>query len=223
MTQAADPTPIDPNNPITRDLLRSLAATVRAQMDETEAEYADRFAAVTTAWASYRPRDPQEQMLAAQIVGAHYAALDCLTQVAETQDPAQAERHRRSHAALTRTMQNMIRLLADQQRLPAIAMPPMPAIAFIPQPRRRAPEPKPTQQPIHREKALAVVAPRKDPSKMTDEELEAGLNETRTLCATALFDRNHPLHDEAVRMQPEILPGLVVPNAWYDNLGAKAG
>ena len=38
-----------PNDPFTRDLLRSLVATVRAQPDETEAEYAERFTAVTAA------------------------------------------------------------------------------------------------------------------------------------------------------------------------------
>ena len=32
---AAEPTAIDPNNPFTRDLLRSLTATIRAQPDET--------------------------------------------------------------------------------------------------------------------------------------------------------------------------------------------
>lgn len=130
-------TEIDPNNPFTRDLLRSLTAAVRAQPNETEAEYADRIAAVTTAWAAYRPRDPAEQMLAAQIVGAHFAALDSLARAAEAEDPAQADRHTRSYFTMTRTMQSMIRLLDDQQKRPAISAPPMPAIEPVPPPRHR--------------------------------------------------------------------------------------
>jgi hypothetical protein len=52
-------TEIDPNTPFTENLLRSLAATILAQSDETEAEYADRFAAAT-AWkaASNARRTP---------------------------------------------------------------------------------------------------------------------------------------------------------------------
>ena len=56
MTPTEQPTEIDPNNPFTHDLLRNLVATVRAQADETDAEYAERFAAVTTAWAAFHPR-----------------------------------------------------------------------------------------------------------------------------------------------------------------------
>ena len=59
----------------------------------------------------------------------------------------------------------------------------------------------------------ADTEPRKDPANMSDEALEAAKNEIRTLCVTALFDKKHPLHLEALRMQPEILPGLVVPDA----------
>ena len=207
-----------PNDPFTRDLLRSLVATVRAQPDETEAEYAERFTAVTAAWASYRPRDPQEQMLAAQIVGAHYAALDCLSKAARTEDQAQADRHTRSHAAMTRTMQNMIRLLANQQQRPVVTAPPMPAIEPIPQPRRRPPEPKTAQPPLHREYSRTERAVEmKDPAKMTDDELAAALRDVRGQAAAALFDKKDPLHREALRMLPEILPGIVIPDAWFED------
>jgi hypothetical protein len=64
-SHAAAPTPIDPNNPFTRNLLRSLAGTVRALSDETEAEYAERFAAAAAAGAAFHPHDPMEQLLAA--------------------------------------------------------------------------------------------------------------------------------------------------------------
>jgi hypothetical protein len=103
----------DPNSPFTRDLLRSLTATVPAQPDETDAEYAERFAAATTAWADLRALDTVEQMLAA-----HYAALDCLTRAAETDDSTKAERLRRSYATMTRTMRDLMRLLDRHQQRP---------------------------------------------------------------------------------------------------------
>ena len=218
MTQA--PTPIDRNTPFTRDLLRSLTAAIRAQPDETDAEYAERFAAATTAWAAFHPRDPLEQMLAAQIVGAHYAALDSLNKAAETEGPAQADRHRRSYVTLTRTM---IRLLADQQQRPVVTAPPMPAVEPIPPPRRRPPEPKTTQQPMHREKPPTKrAAENKDAAKMNDEELAAAMTDMRMQAATALLDRKHPDHRDALHFLPEILPGIMVPDSWLDDAPAIA-
>ena len=211
---AAAPPAIDPNNPFTRDLLRSLAGTVRAQPDETAAEYGERFAAASTAWASFRPRDPMEQMLAAQIVSAHYASLDCLNRAMETDDPAQAERLRRSYATMTRTMRDAMRLLERQQQRPADTAPPL-AIEPIPQPRRRPPEPKTTQQPMHREKPPA--APNKDPAKMSDAELEAAKDDIRTQCGIALFNPKHPLHRDALELLPQILPGVVIPNSYLQD------
>jgi hypothetical protein len=200
---------IDPNNPFTRDLLRSLAGTLRAQADETNAEYEERFAAATTAWASFHPRDPMEQMLAAQIVGAHYAGLDCLNRAMEADDPTQAERLRRSYAVTMRTMRDTMRLLDRQRMQPAEAAPPPPVIELVPPPRRRPAEVKPAQQAMHREKA--PTAPMKDPAKMTDEELEAAKDNLRTQCAIALFDLKHPQHHEALELLPELLPdGMVV-------------
>ena len=52
---------------------------------------------------------------------------------------------------------------------------------------------------------------------MTDEELEAALTGMRTQVATALFDKKHPLHRDALRMRPEIRPGIVVPNSWLED------
>ena len=217
------PTPIDPNNPFTRDLLRGLTAAIRAQPDETEAEYAERFAAVTTAWAAFHPRDPMEQMLAAQIVVAHHAALDCLNRAAETEDPAQADRHRRSYATMTRTMRDLMRLLErQQQQRPAASALPPPSIEPIPPPRRRLPEPKATHYPMSSQKAPTAEQPTKDPAKMNDEELAAALTDMRAQCAMALFDTKHPMHREALRMLPEILPGIVVPDAWLDDAPAMA-
>ena len=203
-----------PIDPFTQNLLRTLVATIPAQPDETDTEYEERFAAATTAWAAFRPRDTVEQMLAAQIVAAHHAALDCLTRAAETEDPARADKLRRSHATMTRTMRDLMRLLETRQQRSADTQAPL-AIEPIPKPRRRPAEPKTTQQPLHREKAPA--APTKDPSKMTDDELQSALTDMRTEAAAALFDKQHPLHRDALRMLPEILPGIVVPEAWLED------
>ena len=138
-------TPIDPNDPFTRDLLRTLTGTTRAPPNETEAEQAERVAAMATAWAAYHPRDPMEQMLAAQIIGAHHAALDCLAQASETEDQPRADRLRRSYATMTRTMRDLMRLLERRQQRPITDEPPMQAIEPIPPLRRRRPEPKATQ------------------------------------------------------------------------------
>jgi hypothetical protein len=87
------------------------------------------------------------------------------------------------------------------------------SIAPIPPPRRRSPEAKPAQQPIHREQAPR--APMKDPAKMSDEEIEAAKDDIRTRCGIALFNPQHPLHREALELLPEILPGIAVPESYY--------
>jgi hypothetical protein len=176
--------------------LRSLTATIPAQPNETG--------------AALHPRDPAEQTLAAQIVAAHYAALDCLSKAAETENPAQADHLRRSYTMMTRTMQNRIRLLERQQQNPAAAAPP---------PRRPAKQ-NATHYPMQSEKPPA--ASKKDLAKMTDDELQAALTDMRAQAAAALFDKKHPLHREALRMLPEILPSIVVPDTWSDDAPAMA-
>jgi len=215
-----EPTPIDPNTPFTRNLLGGLTATIPAQPDETDDEYAERFTAATTAWAAFKPRDPVEQMLAAQIVAAHHAALDCLNKAVETEDAALADRLRRSHATLTRTMRDMMRLLDRQQQRPVTEAPVMPAIAPVPPPRRRPAEVNAAYNPMHREKPW--TEPMMDPAKMTDAELQSSLTDVRTQCAAALFDKKHPMHREVLRMLPRILPGIVVPDAWLEDAPSLA-
>ena len=209
-----EPVAIDPNNPFTRDLLRSLAGTLPAQPDETDAEYEARFAAATAAWASFHPRDPMEQMLAAQIVGAHYSILECLNRAMQAEDPALADKLWRTHATLTRTTQTTMRLLDKHRQRPADTAPPL-AIEPVPPPRRRPVSSStgltqgPAQHPIHREKAPRP--PMKDPAKMTDAEIEACKAEIRTECAIALLDPRHPDYQEALAFLPELLPeGMVV-------------
>ena len=108
-------------------------------------------------------------------------------------------------------MVHTMRLLDKQQQRPAEALaPPPPAIEPIPAPRRRPPEEKPAQHPVHREKALAAP-PKKDPAKMTDAELEAAMNEMQALYDAALNDAEHPMHREALLIRPEDLPGGFLP------------
>ena len=155
-------------------------------------------------------------MLAAQIVAAQYAGLDCLNRAMEADDPAQADRLRRSYAVTMRTMRDTMRLLAQQRTQPADEAAPPPVIESIPPPRRRPSEAKPPQQAVHREKPPAALAkepaaPAKDPAEMTDEELEATRSDIQIQCAIALFDVKHPLHQDALEILPELLPeGMVV-------------
>ena len=136
-------TEIAPNSPFTQNLLRTLVATIPAWPDETAAEYEERCAAATTACAAFCPRDTVEQMLSAQIVAAHHSALDCLAQAADTEDQTQADKLRRSHATLIRSMRETMRLLQTRQQRPADTDAPS-AIEPIPRPRRRPAEPKAT-------------------------------------------------------------------------------
>ena len=212
MTPIAQPTEIDPNNAFTRDLLRNLVGTVRGQPDETEAEYDERFAAVTAAWAAFRPRDTLEQMLAAHIVGAHHAGLDCLSRAMAVEDSALADRLRRSHATMVRTMRDTMRLLDRQQQQPADTAPPVLALAPIPPPRPRPPEPNAEQNLMQRE----------NPAEMPAAEPDPAMAEKQALAVAAMFDNKHPLHREALHLLREILPDIVIPESWFDEPPAMA-
>lgn len=126
---------IDPNDPFIRNLLRSITAAMRAQPNETEAEYAARFNTATIAFTTFSPRDPMEQMLAAQIVAAQLAGFDCLNQAVATGEPLVADKLRRTFAQMNRAMDVAIRLLDKKQKRPDDALaPPPPAIEAIPPP-----------------------------------------------------------------------------------------
>ena len=212
MTPTPQPTEIDPNNPFTRDLIRNLVGTVRAQPDETETEYDERFAAVTAAWAAFRPRDTLEQMLAAHIVGAHHAGLDCLSRAVAVEDSALADRLRRSYATMVRTMRDTMRLLDRQQQRPADTAQPMPAFAPIPPPRARPPEPNATQDPMHSENQAEMPVAKPDPA----------MAEKQALAVAAMFDKKHPMHREALHLLREILPDILIPESWFDEPPAIA-
>ena len=166
------------DTPFSRSLLPILTSTIRAKPDETEAEYKERYTAIVTAFAAFAPRDPVEQMLAAQLVAAQYAALDCLAQAAVAEDSATHARLHRIHASLNRSVNTNMRLLLKAQERPAESLPTPPAIEAPAQP-----EPvvalKPLQHPIRREKQRGadgrVFDFKRDPAKMSDEELEAAI------------------------------------------------
>ena len=212
MTPIAQTTDINPNNPFTRDLLRNLVGTVRAQPDETGAEYAERFAAVTAAWAAFRPRDTLEQMLAADIVGAHHAGLDCLSRAMAMEDSAVSEKLLGSYETMTRTMRDTMRLLDRQQQRPADTAPPVLAFAPIPPSRPRPPEPNATQHPLHRENQAEMPVAKPDD----------GMAEKQALAVAALFDKKHPRHREALHLLRDILPEIVIPESWFDDPPAIA-
>ncbi len=166
------------NTAFTRGLLHALTATARAKPHETEAEYKERYTAIATAFASFAPRDPLEQMLAAQFVAAHHAALDCLAQAMAAEDAPAHDRLHRVHAGLNRAMNTTMRLLTKAQARPAESLRPPPVIEAPAQP-----EPiialNPMQEPIRREKPGAAAGPAfkvtRDPAKMTDAELESAI------------------------------------------------
>ena len=166
------------NTAFTRGLLLALTATTRAKPHETEAEYKERYTAIATAFASFAPRDSLEQMLAAQFVAAHHAALDCLAQAMAAEDAQAHDRLHRVHAGLNRAMNTTMRLLTKAQARPAESLRPPPVIEAPAQPEPNVAL-KPMQEPIRREKPRAATGPAfrvtRDPAKMTDAELEAAI------------------------------------------------
>ena len=126
----------DCDTPYTRTLLRTLVATFRAKPNETEAEYKERYAAVVIAFAAFAPRDPIEQMLAAQIVAASQAALDCMAQAMVAEDSVTQAALHRSYAAFNRTVNATMRTLTKAQARPAASLAPPPVIEAPAQPPR---------------------------------------------------------------------------------------
>ena len=176
-SQAAAPARLDFSNIATREILRTLAGMIRAQANETEAEYAERFTATATAFAAFQPRDLLEEMLAAQIVGAHHAILDSLAEAMRSDDPRQAERLRRAAAVMSELMPRTMHILAQLRQRSAEALaPPPPVITPEPPPRRHPPAPQPPRYSPHREKPQPDWRTM-DPAKMSDEQLRIAIQE----------------------------------------------
>ncbi len=180
MSFPSAPIQTQPNfdSPFTRNLLGTLTDSVRALPNETEAQYKDRYTAVVIAFAAYAPRDPIEQMLAAQIVAAHHAALDCLVQAMAAEDALTHARLHRIHASLNRAINTTMRLLSKAQARPADSLPPPPVIEDRVQP---APvvTAKPPQHPIRRENPRPANGRtadlRRDSAERADADLAAAL------------------------------------------------
>ncbi len=181
--QPAEPTVINYDCAFTKQLLGTLIGTSRAQPNETQAEFKERSDAILIAFSAFAPRDPIEQMLAAQIVAANNASLDCMAQAMATDDPAEQARLHRRFAMLTRAARDTAKSLATMKARPADAIAPPPAsIQPIAVPRRPALAAKAPQQPMHREKARPPI---RDVSKMEDHEIEARMAELRARMAAA--------------------------------------
>ena len=194
---APKPIPINYDAPFTKNLLGTLVATAKAQPNETETEYNARYAAIVTAWVAFGPRDPLEQMLAAQAVAAHYAALECLTLAAQTGDPIEQGKMHSRFAALSRSMRDTMRVLVTLRERPSDALPPPPVVKPEP-PLRRAPiaaqpakqtQGKQTQgkqsiqREVHRSPTGRIYDFTRDPAKMDDEELAAAIVYTKARIA----------------------------------------
>ena len=186
---APKPTQIDYNNPFIINLLCTLVTAARAQPDETEPEYNARYTAVVTAWAAFAPRDPLEQMLAAHIVGAHYAALECLTLAMQAEDLVTQGRLQRNYATLNRVMLVTMRALTKLKERPDDVLAPQPVVEPVAPLRRPAiaaqqPQAKqPIQREVHRSPTGRVFDFTRDPAKMDDEELAAAIVHTKARIA----------------------------------------
>lgn len=182
-------TPIDTNNPFTKNLLQALVSVARAQPNETPAEYTARTTAVVSAWAAFGPRDPVEQMLAGQIVGAHYAALECLTLAMQAEDLVTQGRLQRNYATLNRVMLVTMRALTKLKERPDDVLAPQPVVEPVAPLRRPAiaaqqPQAKqPIQREVHRSPTGRVFDFTRDPAKMDDEELAAAIVHTKARIA----------------------------------------
>ncbi len=169
-------TTLDLDSSFTRHLLRTVMDTARAKPNETGAEYNERYSAAAAALAAFGPRDPLEQMLAAQLVAANYAALDCLDRAMAERDPVRQSQMYRAHSQLTNTINTTTRALARAQKRGADALVPQPGNQVPAQPVTGGAL-QPRQQPRHREKPPAVPTlvynAAMDPSKMDEAALKA--------------------------------------------------
>jgi hypothetical protein len=126
---------MDPNletllkTPFGRLLMHTIQQVLPARMDDT-----DLLQAAFEAFAAFGARTPVEQMLAAQAVAAHFAAMDCYRQaIAPDADPRTADRARGKAAAMARTMRDTMKLLDRRQKPPEseTVSPPPPPLPFI--------------------------------------------------------------------------------------------
>ena len=94
----------------------------------------DRQKAAYAALAAHEPQDSVEQILAAQAVAAHFAAMECFRQAMQPDaDPKTADRARGRAATMARTMRDAMRSMAQHRRQAKAAPQPKPyEINFLP-------------------------------------------------------------------------------------------
>ncbi len=212
MTPALASTDLD--TPSTGYFLRIVADSLRAQPDETPAEYEERFTAAASAWRAFNPRDQLEQWVAGQLVAAHHAALDNLTRAMETPDNGEAAQLRGGHAGLVRTIESLMRQLEQLKQRPdesLVQAGPAEAIQ-VPKPLR----PRAAVVRVAGKAAAVSVAPAKTPREMTDEELSVEINAMRKEFIMALFDPKSPHYPEAVAYLPDLVPDIVLPERFRE-------
>jgi hypothetical protein len=109
--------------PLSRSICADLIGSLPSPADDSPEERALRDERAITALAHYIPENAAEAEIAADIVAAEFHAKDALRGAARraTDDPATAERCRRQHALMMRTvhsgMRALLRMQAERQRL----------------------------------------------------------------------------------------------------------
>jgi hypothetical protein len=199
--------------PFAKDLLRSLIGTIWTPEDETEEEQHLRYHAAFTALAALGPRDPVEQMLAAQAVGAHNAVMECFRRAMLPElDPRIADRLRANAATMGRMMRDTLCALKQRMSSP---LPPTAAQREAREAARAAyaerpvspeaqPAPNRAQHPMHPEERVP------SPNRVTSAGQEAG----EPAAPTGDPSPKHPMHPEEERTQPRSMRGLLdkIPN-----------
>ena len=103
-----------------KDIIRALGETIWVPEGLTLPEATIRAEAAFTAWAAFAPSDPVEMMLAAEAVGAHNAAMECLRRAMMPEvEPQVTERLRSNAASMSRMVRDTMKALAAYRALPA--------------------------------------------------------------------------------------------------------
>jgi hypothetical protein len=106
-----------PETAFAQDLVRSIADTVWAPDNETDAERERRYEAAFTSFSAFNARGAAEQMLAAQAAVAHNAAMACLKQAMNPSlPPKDAARMRTTTAMMARMSRDTLKALTALQR-----------------------------------------------------------------------------------------------------------
>ena len=102
------------------DLMRALAETLRIEDKDPDTAKMNRLVAAQNALLAFVPSEPTEAMLAAQLVAAHHAAMDCLKMAMRPfQPPETVVRLRSSAHSMIRAQTHLLRALERHRGWPA--------------------------------------------------------------------------------------------------------